>query len=238
VAATQSSIKPASSRTGWVRLAVASGATAAGLAALLAGAAFGLQAVTLPRPSRGQLIAAQTMRWLTGQHAVKSVALVRGRQVSSVCVNATIGPLGRKRHRLHGSLVVTGRRRFVETRFASFRLGSTLREEDGPLPAIRAVLAGCPRALERRIGRFLDERAPVLAKRVFLHGEWMLRLSFRRRHSRLFLIVAPETFAPVAVRIAREGTGWSYLAPAERRDRVRPPVRLSRRLRLIVKEDV
>ena len=177
------------------------------------------------------------MRWLTAQHAIKSLVLVRGRQVSSICVNATIGPLGRRAHRLNGSLVVTGRRRFVETRFASFRVGSTLREEDGPLPAIRAVLAGCPRALERRIGRFLDDRAPVEAKRVFLYGGRMLRLSFRRRHSRLFLIVDPRTFAPVAVRIAREGTGWSYLAPAERRDLVQSPLRLSRRLRLIVKED-
>jgi len=230
-------MESATSRIGWVRLAVASGATAAGLAALLAGAAFGLQAVTLPRPSPGQLIAAQTMRWLTGQHAVKSVALVRGRHVSSVCVNATIGPFGRTRRRLHGSLVVTGRRRLVETRFASFRLGSTLREQDGPLPAIRAVLAGCPRTLERRIGRFLDDRAPVHAKRVFLHGERMLRLSFRRRRIRLFLIVDPRTFAPVAVRIAREGTDWSYLAPAARHDVVRSALGLSRRLRLIVKED-
>jgi hypothetical protein len=224
-------------KTGWIRLAVASGATAAGLAALLAGAAFGLQAVTLPRPSHDQLLAAKSLRWLTAQHAIKSTALIRGGRVSSICVNATIGPLPAYPKRLHASLVVTGRRRLVESRFASFRLGTTVREEDGPLPTIQAVLAGCPRALGRRIGRFLDDRAPVRAERVFLRGATMLRLSFARGDSRLLVIVDPRTFAPVAVRIPRLRTGWSYLARPKGRDLARPKLRLSRRLRQIVKEE-
>ena len=167
-------------KTGWIRLAVASGATAAGLAALLAGAAFGLQAVTLPRPSDNQLLAARTLHWLTAQNAIKSTAFVGGERVSSICVNATIGPLPAYPKRLYASLLVSGRRRLVETRFASFRLGSTMREEDGPLPTVRAVLAGCPRALGRRIGRFLDDRAPVHAERVSLRGATMLRLALDR----------------------------------------------------------
>jgi len=224
-------------KTGWIRLAVASGATAAGFAALLAGAAFGLQAVTLPRPSDNQLLAARTLHWLTAQNAIKSTAFVGGERVSSICVNATIGPLPAYPERLHASLLVTGRRRLVETRFASFRLGSTMREEDGPLPTVRAVLAGCPRALGRRIGRFLDDRAPVHAERVFLRGATMLCLAFRQGDSRLLVIVNPRTFAPVAVRIPRLRTGWSYLARAQRRDLIRPELRLSRRLRLIVKEE-
>jgi hypothetical protein len=225
------------SRKGWIRLAVASGATAAGLATLLAGAAFGLQAVALPRPSHDQLIAAQSLRWLTAQRAIKSTSLVRGRRVSSLCVNATIGPLRGYPDRLHASLVVTGHRRLVETRFASFRLGSTLREEDGPLPAIRAVLAGCPRALGRRIGRFLDDRTAVHAKRVLFRGAAMLRLSFERGESRLLLLVEAHTFAPVAVMIPRIRTGWSYLARAERRDLVRAKLRLPKRLHVIVQEE-
>ncbi len=237
MAASESPIEPARSRTGWVRMAVASGATAAGLAALLASVAFGLQAVTLPRPSRAQLIAAETLRWLTRQDAVESVAFVRGRAVSSYCVNATVGPLD-GRHRLNASLLITGRRRLVDTRFASFRLGSALHEEDGPLPAIRAVRAGCPRTLQRRIGRFLDKRVPVCVRRVFLHGTPMLRLFFGCPGRGLLLIVEPRTSVPVAIRIAGQGTGWAYLSPAERRDLVGPALRLSRRLRLIVKADV
>jgi hypothetical protein len=223
-------------KTGWIRIAVASGATAAGLAALLAGAAFGLQAVTLPRPSDDQLLAAKSLRWLTAQHAIKSTVFVRGRRVSSICVNATIGPLHTYPQRLHASLLITGRRRLVETRFASFRLGSTLQEEDGPRPSVQAVLAGCPRALGRRMGRFLDDRAPVHATRVFLGGAPMLRLSFGHR-SRLLVIVDPRSFAPVAVRIPPIGTGWSHLARAEPRDLVRPELLLPRRFRPIVKED-
>ncbi len=227
---------PMKRRRGWIRLAVASGATAACLAALLAGAAFGLQAVALPRPSDNQLIAAQSLRWLTAQRAIKSTSLVRGRQVSSVCVNATLGPLRGYPEPLHASLLVTGRRRLVETRFASFRLGSTLREEDGRLPAIRAVLAGCPRALGRRIGRFLDDRAPVRTKRVFLHGAPMLRLAFEHGGSRLVLLVDPRTYAPVAVRIPGFRSGWTYLARARERDLARPELRIPRRLRLVVEE--
>jgi hypothetical protein len=218
-----------------MRVGLASGATAAGLAAVLAGAAFGLQAVALPRPTQGQLIAAKALRWLNRQEAVESVAVVRGQRVSSVCINASVGPLGRNRHRLNGSLLITGRRRLVETRFASYRLGSTLREQDGPLPAIRAALAGCPRVLGRRIGRFLNDRAPVGVKQVVRSGAQLLRLSFRLRDTGLFLLVDPRTLAPVAVRIERRGTGWSHLAAAGR-DPARPALRFYRRLRLAVEE--
>ena len=220
-----------------VRVALASGATAAALAAVLAGAAFGLQAVALPRPTRGQLIAAKTLRGLTRQGAVESTTLVGGRPVSTVCVNAKVIRLGRTRRSLSGSLLITGRRRLVETRFASFRIGSTLREEDGPLPAIRAVLAGCPRALERRIGRFLDDRAPVGVKRAFVRGQPRVRLSFWRGRSRLFLFVEPRTLAPVAVRIGRRGTGWSWLAPAGPRPLALLEFRSSHGLRVIVEEN-
>jgi len=82
---------------------------------------------------------------------------------SSYCVNATLGLLDGS-HRLNASLLIRAGRRLVDTRFASFRLGSALREEDGPLPAILAVRAGCPRTLQRRLGRFLDKRAPVCVK--------------------------------------------------------------------------
>ena len=230
--------KPPIEPAGWVRLAVVSIATAAGLAGLLAGAAFSLQAVTLPRPTGGQLIAAQTLRWLTRQKAVKSTAHFPGRTVSSVCVNAMVGPLGDNRHRLRGSLLITGRKRFVETRLASFRLGpSTLHEEDGRQAEIRASVAGCPRALERRIGRFLDDRAPVGVKKVALRGWPVLRLSFHHGTTNLFVIVNRRTYAPAAFRIPRAGLGWTYLAPAKPRDLSRPELRLSWRLRLVLKEE-
>src|SRR5439155_1574113 len=82
------------------------------------------------------------------------------------------------------------------------------------------------RALGRRIGRYLDDRAPVRVKRVFLHQTLLLRLDFARGDSRLLLLVEPRTFTPVAVGIPRIGTGWSYLARAQRRDLVRPELRL------------
>ena len=98
------------------------------------------------------------------------------------------------------------------------------------------MLAGCPRALERRIGRLLDNRVPIAVKRVFVRGSPMIRLSFQEPRG-LLLLVDPRTFAPAEVRIARQRTGWSHLAPGKARDLTRPGLRLSRRLRLFVKED-
>jgi hypothetical protein len=218
-------------------MAVASSATAAGLAVLLAGAAFGLQAVALPRPTSGQLIAAKTLRWFTRHDAVESTALVRGRPVSSVCVNATVGSGRGDSKQLRASLLLTGARRLLETRLASFRLGFKPQEEDGPRPAIRALLAGCPRVLERWIGRFLDDRLPVHAQRFIRRGVPMLRLSFTGPHRTLFLIVEPGMFVPVAVRVAGAGSGWADLAPAERPDLVEG-FRLPRRLRPIIRLDL
>ena len=221
----------AGSRIAWARVAAASAATALALAAALAGAAFGLQAMALPRPTESQLVVAKTMRWLTRQKAVEGRAIVQGRLVSSLCVDALVGP----RH-VHGSLLVTGHERILDTRFAAFRLGRTMHEEDGPALSTKAVLAGCPRALEQRLGRLLDYRVPVSTSHAVLDGLPALKLSFARRSSRLLLLVRPQSFVPVAVRIAERRPGWTRLAPAEPSDLATRALHLSRRLRLVVKE--
>ena len=101
-------------KTGWIRLAVASGATAAGLAALLAGAAFGLQAVTLPRPSDNQLLAARTLHWLTAQNAIKSTAFVGGERV---VIRKTSYP-GKKQGSRHTPCAAGNGTRSVPTTFS------------------------------------------------------------------------------------------------------------------------
>jgi hypothetical protein len=206
-------------------LAVASVAAAAGLAALLAGAAFGLQALTLPRPSTGQLIASKTMRWVNEHGAVRSIALIDRRRVSGFCVNGQLRPRGEDPESLDASLLVAGREGVVEAY-----------QHDGPLPSTRTVLAGCPRALGRRIGRYLNDRARVSVTHGFLRREPVLRLSFGQGGNRLLLIVDSKTYAPVAVRIPRGGAGWSHLAAAEKRNLPRPVLRLARRAHAIVEE--
>lgn len=218
-------------------MAVASGATAAGIAAVLATASFALQAVALPRPSDDQLIATRAVRWLTSHDAVESVRTIGGRRVSSVCVNTWVGPLSVKGKPTRGSLLIRGHTRLVDTRFASFQAGRTLREVDGPQPAVEVALAGCPRALARRIGGLLDHRVPVRAERARLGGRSVLRLTFARSSGGLALVVRTQTFAPVAVRLPLRRNGWTYLSPAEPRDLARLRQRLSRRVRLLVKED-
>ena len=236
MASIQPPTEPAGRRTRWRRLAFASGVTAAGLAATLGSLAFGLQAMTLPRPSPGQLMATETMRWLTRHDAVESVSVVDRRSTSDLCVNAVVGPLRGVRARVHGSLLITPHARLVDTRFATFRVGRTLEEEDGPGPAMQALLAGCPRALERRIGRLLDERAPVIAKPLVRTGRGLVRLALAPGSEGLFLLVQARTFTPIAVRIG--SSRWTYFAPAEHRDLAAPSLHLPRRLRLVVKEEL
>jgi hypothetical protein len=205
------------------------------LAAALAGTAFALQAVALPRPSAGQLTATGTVRWLTQHDAVESVTLVDRRPVSNLCVNAVVGPLRGLPSHIHGSLLITPNTRLIDTRLGAFRVGRTLHADNRALAAVQAVLAGCPRALEREIGRLLDVRASVREKPVARRGTSLLELIFGH-HGGLALLVRPRTFEPVAVRIARKS--WTYLAPAEKSDLGAPSLRLPRKLRRIVTEDL
>jgi len=234
LATIQPPTESAAGRAGHRRIVLATGASAAVLTAVLAGAAFALQAVALPRPSPGQLTATGAVRWLTHHDAVESTRLVGRHPVSDLCVNAVVGPLhGLPRH--HGSLLVTAHGRLVETGFAAFRLGRRLRHEDRPLAALQTVLAGCPRALERQIGLLLDVRASVQETKVVRRGALLLQLRFDRR-SGLALLVRPRTFAPVAIRVGDRS--WTYLAPAERSDLATPSLRLPSNLRRVVTEDL
>jgi hypothetical protein len=159
------------------------------------------------------------MRLLERQSAVESVRFVGGRRVSALCTNVLMAPLQGAPPSRPASLLVTGKSRLIETRFASYQIGRTVKEVDGPLPAIEATLAGCPRALGRRIGRLLDRRIPVRASSMRLDGQRVWRLSFTRASGGLELVVLARGSAPVAVRLLRRGRReWTRLAPAEPRD--------------------
>ena len=222
-------------RTGWRRLVLTSGTNAIGLSTVLGIAAFTLQAVALPRPSAGQLTATETVRWLTRHDAVESTTLVGQRAVSRLCVNAAVGPLRGIKGHSQGSLLVTAHARFIDTRFAAFRIAHTLRHANRRLAAVQAELAGCPRALERRISQLLDFRAPVLEKQVVHRRIFLVGLAFRHSDG-LAMLVRPRTFAPVAVRIGHRS--WTYLAPAEKRDLASPSLQLPRSLRRVIAEDL
>jgi len=129
--------------------------------------------------------------WLTAQNA-SGTAFVQRRAVSSICVNATDRPL--PAYPSASSLAaVTGRRRLSRP-FASFRLGSTMREGTARSRG-RAVLAAAPER-GRRIGRFLDDRAPSTPSASPARAT-MLRLAFNRRQQ------APGNLNPRSSRRSR-----------------------------------
>jgi hypothetical protein len=179
-------------------------ATCAAVALGAAGAAFGLQAIALPRPTEGQLIAAKSLRWLVRQRAIASTGPAR-RQ--ALCVNATV-TVGPARRRTRASLLITRAGSWIQTRDATYRLGRTLAEVDGPWVPLAAARAGCPRVLVRRIGRVLETRRQIRAVRV---GRPLL-LEFTGLRHRLRLLVSADTFAPFAVQVGARGS-WHHLAP-------------------------
>jgi hypothetical protein len=202
---------PSTHWPGRARVAIATGATATGLAATLAGASFALQAVALPRPTGGQLIATGSLRWLTRQRAIESTSA--GSPGTTLCVNAKVR-LGPKPHTVHGSLLLAKGERLVDTRHASFLLRRRLSEIDGQAAALTAVLAGCPRALEGRLGRLLDQRVAVRSMPLDHDLPGLIRITFSEPRRRLSLLVWRQTSMPIAVRLGR--SRWHYLAPAAR----------------------
>lgn len=198
-------------RHGFSGIAFASAAAAAVLSTGFAGAAFGLQAIALPRPTRGQLIAAKTLRWLTHQQAIVSEGTSRRGPISTRCVDAS-ALVGTPARRMRASLLITPTGQWIDTRAGSFRLGRTPTEIDGPWIALAAARAGCPTALERRIGRFLDQRRPVRAVPVYEGGGQLLLLQFAGPKYDLGLLVDPIRFTPLAVRLGRPHGYWRYLA--------------------------
>ncbi len=200
---------PSTRWPGRARVAIATCATAAGLAAALAGGSFALQAVALPRPTGGQLIAAGSLRWLTRQRAIESTRA--GSPGATLCVNATVR-LGRKPDIVHGSLLLANGERLVDTRHATFVLRRRLSEIDGQSAALAAVLAGCPRALERRLGRLLDQRVAVRSTPLGRASPGLVRITFSEPGRMLSLLVWRQTSMPIAVRLGR--SRWHYIEPA------------------------
>lgn len=203
-------------------------ALAAALAtvASVGAAAFALEAVALPRPTSDQLLATRSMRWLTQHKALESTGVVDGRQMSTVCLNVRLAAV-RRGPTLPGSLLITPRARLVETRVVAYALGRRLRAVDDAAAAIAALQGGCPRALERRIGRLLTLRGHVLRRRAIFRGVPLLLLGFGARNRALELLVLPRTLTPVAVRLGRRGR-WRRLAPAEPSDLAGKRLRIPR----------
>ncbi|HEX6490863.1 MAG TPA: hypothetical protein VF002_05770 [Gaiellaceae bacterium] len=205
------------------RLALPTCASAAGLGAVVAAAAFGLQALALPRPSEAQLIATKTERWLTRHDALESVSKVGSRTISSICVDVSVREYPLLPKRTQASILVAKHVRLVATHLEIFRVGRTLRDQDGAVTTAGLIRAGCPRVLEFWLGKLLDHRVAVRERLIRFDRHRALRLQFGRADGGLVLIVAPRTFAPVAVRLR----GWARLAPANKAEAARSVLGLS-----------
>ncbi len=162
-------------------------AVAIGMLALVAGVAFGLQAVTLGRQDRERLLVAATVGGLNAYHAANAVVTIGGHTFAERCTQTWV-------HRVRSDTVVGG--------------GEVLRElrnvlvHSGPVAVERFELAGCPRSLGAWIAMQLNHGGPLVVTPVRFAGKRLLLVSFPGSQMKLQLIVRRLGGLPVGLRFA------------------------------------
>jgi hypothetical protein len=87
-----------------------------------------------------------------------------------------------------------------------------------PLEQIEALLAGCPRELDRlifpRVELRFERHEPIGLRRVVFAGEPAYRLLFERERLRIAVIFNASTLRPVEILVRRGSlSGWSVVRP-------------------------
>ncbi len=211
-------------------------AYAVSFAGMIAGAAFAVQALVLPRPSSARLLAVQADRWLVQHRVVRSVdRFGRGPRFRATCVETWFGPAPQLPGRNPGALLVTsGGGQLIAVRqdvHEVLRFGQHLADDDAHAALARFELAGCPWLLGNELSTVLEAGSPLGFERTRVDGQVALRFRFADRRRWVELFVDPKTFRPLAVHVA---AGWSRIRPAS----FALAARLVRRFRLLTNPPV
>ena len=175
--------------------------------------AFGLEVLSLRRPTHEQLLAVQADRWLARHTAMRSVERIGARRVSATCVRTWMGPFGFLHRRVSGSLVVTTAGALAVARGEIVRVGAALADDDQPLATLEVELAGCTGVLARRLSNALADRRPLGSVATTIAGRTAYRFDLKRRHSVLQLFVDPRTSRPIALHLVGPTDAWARLRP-------------------------
>jgi hypothetical protein len=183
------------------------------VAAAAAIGAFGLEVVSLRRPTHEQLLAVQADRWLARHTAIRSVERIGNRRVSATCVRTWMGPFGLLHRRVRGSLVVTAAGALAVARGDIVHVGADLLDDDQPLSALEVELAGCTGVLAQRLSNALADRRLLGSVATTIGGRAAYRFDLKRRHSVLQLFVDPPTSTPIALHLVGPTDAWARLRP-------------------------
>jgi hypothetical protein len=141
------------------------------LLTLVALACFAAQAA-LPRPARGNLIAARALQHLSPFRPVTAVPRLTGkiRRVNASCASHQL-----IRPRSTGITVGPGRRVFLDDRRAAFTAAAA------SVPQLKFRLPACPVAIRAWVGAELNRARPVAIASVWYSGRPTYRLTFSTR---------------------------------------------------------
>jgi hypothetical protein len=167
-------------------------AVAAVTLALIGGAGWGLQAVSLARPSQAQLELVKTLHALTAFHGSQASLDVDGWRYRALCVQHW----------------------YPDDRVARVFLDpSKGRPRVGNLPLGRATLelAGCPRPLAGWLASELVHGANVRFRRVETHGTVLNEIEIRPRTIPIDVYVSGSNSLPVRLRLSATGVRASSI---------------------------
>ena len=179
---------------------------AALLVAVVGAAAWGLQAATLPRPTRGQLLAADAARWLTLYRRSAGVERLDGRRaLRSTCIQGWFPPYGTGQLEHGAALELGDGERVLAVEHHLGVLGPPPTPEPRFAPLVELELAGCPHVLAMRIDAVLAAHRGVGVWRTSVLARPVVALRLHTRLSEILLYVAPRTREPIAVRVNAPG---------------------------------
>jgi hypothetical protein len=185
-------------------------ALAAAVAAVVAGAAFGVQALALRQPHRGDLVAARALEQMTVSRVVTSVQHLEGEPTrTGVCVHAKIhfpGAPGRR----WSAIVDSGELRLAEVRG---HVRTLARVDDHLIHVASAVfaLAGCPHFFSRRLVQAFAAKRRFALRDTRFRGRPAYALPFRAGGGTAELFVDRDSGRPLAVHLSGRLSGWSVL---------------------------
>jgi hypothetical protein len=186
-------------RRGWAVTLLAAAAVAAAVLAV----GWSLQAVALPAPARGSLVATQAMSWVAGTDPIESTYTVAGAAPAhSTCV----------RHELRfadgnvetAALLRTGGKTQVVPVGYPFRNARGVRVgKPQGVELARLALAGCPPVLESLIGGLIKYRAdPPRVGETTVAGRKTLTLRIWTKAGQIAVSLAADSKQPLTVTVS------------------------------------
>ena len=188
---------------------------AAGLAVAIVACAFAVQALALPRPDRGDVVASAAVKTLDEYRVATAVERIGGRRIAGTCFQGWFRDGRRANVRGAGAVLDDGAR-ILDVRGRLVEFGA---RRDGRRVARMELGLACPRVLGEVLARRLARR-DVSVSRAVVDSRRAYVLRFAIPRARASFYVDARTLAPLAIAVRGRVSGASDVEVA-RHDRAR-----------------